>query len=119
MTQDAFKLLGFSSKEQQNIYKILAGILHLGNVQFESGSGKMDSESCSIPNSDESLTHFAELFDIELDQIRKWLCNRKIVTARESYVKPIGAGDVSKFFNNLHLENYNECCRKCMQFLKY
>ena len=90
-TQDAFKLLGFSSKEQQNIYKILAGILHLGNVIFESGTGKMDSESCSILKSDPSLKHFAELFEIEEDQIRKWLCNRKIITARESYVKPIGA----------------------------
>ena len=90
-TQDAFKLLGFSSKEQQNIYKIMAGILHLGNVHFDAGSGKMDSESCSIPSSDESLKHFAELFEIEEDQIRSWLCNRKIVTARESYVKPVGA----------------------------
>lgn len=90
-TQDAFKLLGFSSKEQQNIYKIMAGILHLGNVHFDAGSGKMDSESCSIPSSDESLNHFAELFEIEEDQIRSWLCNRKIVTARESYVKPVGA----------------------------
>merc|ERR1719361_2085237 len=51
----------------------------------------MDSESCSIPSSDESLNHFAELFEIEEDQIRSWLCNRKIVTARESYTKPIGA----------------------------
>ena len=58
-TQDAFKLLGFSSKEQQNIYKILAGILHLGNVPFEAGSGKMDSESCSIPAGDQSLAYFA------------------------------------------------------------
>ena len=90
-TQDAFKLLGFSSKEQQNIYKILAGILHLGNVHFEAGQGKMDSESCSISTEDQSLKYFAELFDIEADQIRKWLCNRKIVTARESYTKPIGA----------------------------
>ena len=92
-TKEAFKLLGFSAKEQGNIFKILAGILHLGNVVFEAGSGKMDSESCSISSEDQSLIWFAELFDIEADQIRKWLCNRKIVTARESYTKPIRAGD--------------------------
>ena len=101
-TQDAFKLLGFSSKEQQNIYKIMAGILHLGNVHFDAGSGKMDSESCSIPSSDESLNHFAELFEIEEDQIRSWLCNRKIVTARESYVKPVGAEAV-KFAHTIKI----------------
>ena len=94
-TQEAFKLLGFTAKEQGNIYKILAGILQLGNVQFEAGSGKMDNESCSIPSSNENLDFFAELFEIEVDQIRKWLCNRKIVTARESYTKPIGAEMVS------------------------
>ena len=93
-TQDAFKLLGFSAKEQSNIYKILAGILHLGNVPFESGSGKMDSESSNIPSEDKSLHYFAQLFEIEEDQIRKWLCNRKIVTARESYTKPVGAESV-------------------------
>ena len=94
-TQEAFKLLGFTAKEQGNIFKILAGILQLGNVQFDAGSGKMDNESCSISSSNENLHFFAELFEIEVDQIRKWLCNRKIVTARESYTKPIGAEMVS------------------------
>ena len=94
-TQSAFKLLGFKNNEQQNIYKILAGILHLGNVVFEAGTGKMDSESCAIPSTDQSLKNFAELLEIEEDQIRKWLCNRKIVTGRETYTKPIGAEMVS------------------------
>ncbi len=95
-TQDAFKLLGFSSAVQTNIFRILAGILHLGNVPFEAGQGKMDSESCNIPSSDASLSVFAKLLQIEEDQMRKWLCNRKIVTARESYTKPIGAESVSR-----------------------
>ena len=64
-------------------------------MQFDAGSGKMDNESCSIPSSNENLNFFAELFEIEVDQIRKWLCNRKIVTARESYTKPLGAVMVS------------------------
>ena len=97
-TQEAFKLLGFTAKEQGNIFKILAGILQLGNVIFEAGTGKMDSETCSIPSEDENLKFFAELFEIEVDQIRKWLCNRKIATARETYTKPIGAEMVSFYF---------------------
>ena len=98
-TQEAFKLLGFTAKEQANIFKILAGILQLGNVEFEAGQGKTDSETCSIPTTNENLHFFSELFEIEEDQIRKWLCNRKIVTARESYTKPIGAESVSFFFD--------------------
>ena len=91
--------MGFTAKEQANIFKILAGILQLGNVEFEAGQGKMDAESCSIPTTNENLHFFSELFEIEEDQIRKWLCNRKIVTARESYTKPIGAESVSFFFD--------------------
>jgi myosin-5 len=97
-TKEAFRLLKFSDKEQINIFRILAGILHLGNVKFESGSGRADSESCSIRSSDESLHNFAQLFEIEEDQMKKWLCNRKIVTTRETYTKPIGAESVSKHF---------------------
>lgn len=94
-TRDAFKLLGFSAKEQASIFKIMAGILHLGNVKFLEGQGKMDSESCAISSEDQSLHFFSQLLQIEEEQIRKWLCNRKIVTARESYTKPIGAESVS------------------------
>lgn len=39
-TQEAFRLLGFNQKDQSNIFKILAGILHLGNVEIEPGQGK-------------------------------------------------------------------------------
>ena len=31
----------------------------------------------------------SELFEIEEVQIKKWLVNRKIVTTRESYTKPM------------------------------
>ena len=36
-TQDAFRLLGFSDKEQKNIFRILAGILQLGNIVIDPG----------------------------------------------------------------------------------
>ncbi len=36
-TQDAFRLLGFSDKEQKNIFRILAGILQLGNISIDPG----------------------------------------------------------------------------------
>ena len=94
-TIDAFNLLGFSAKEQKNIFLILAGILHLGNVEFEQGSGRSDSESSAVPATDQSLEVMAKLLEIEEDQIRKWLCHRKIVTARETFTKPMNMADVS------------------------
>ena len=64
-TREAFQLLGFSEQEQQNIFVILASILHLGNVSFESGGGaRNDSESCTIPSDDEAIQTMAELLQV-------------------------------------------------------
>ncbi|XP_039952854.1 unconventional myosin ID [Bactrocera tryoni] len=35
-TNNAFKILGFSTEELQTIWQILAAILHLGNIEFQS-----------------------------------------------------------------------------------
>ena len=37
----------------------------------------------------------AELLGIDEEQIRQWLCNRKIVTANEVLVKPLTLSQVS------------------------
>lgn len=44
-TRQACTLLGISESYQMGIFRILAGILHLGNVAFTS----RDSDSCTIP----------------------------------------------------------------------
>ncbi len=38
----------------------------------------------------------ASLLQIEEKQIKKWLCHRKIVTAREIYTKPMNAEAVNR-----------------------
>merc|ERR550539_1802848 len=42
-TLESLKLLGFSDEDSRNIFRILASILHLGNVKIEA-SGRGDSE---------------------------------------------------------------------------
>nr|XP_045614507.1 unconventional myosin-Va-like isoform X4 [Procambarus clarkii] len=81
----AFSLLGISEATQEQLFRILAGILHLGNVTFEEDVG----ESSTIDNGDKSLHIAAELLGIPLEDIRMWLCNRKIVGGREVFTKPM------------------------------
>lgn len=46
-TTTALTMLGFTSKQQDDMFRILAAVLHLGNVTVE-GSGTNDTESCFI-----------------------------------------------------------------------
>ncbi|KAM6475027.1 unconventional myosin-Vb isoform 6-T6 [Liasis olivaceus] len=83
-TRQAFALLGVKESYQMTVFKILAAILHLGNVDFQS---ERDGESCTILNQDEHLHHFCRLLGVEHSQMEHWLCHRKLVTTSETYTK--------------------------------
>ncbi|XP_043837467.1 unconventional myosin-Va [Dromiciops gliroides] len=84
-TRQACTLLGINESYQMGIFRILAGILHLGNVGFAS----RDSDSCSIPPKHEPLSIFCDLMGVEYEEMSHWLCHRKLATATETYIKPI------------------------------
>ncbi|XP_075064119.1 unconventional myosin-Va isoform X9 [Mixophyes fleayi] len=84
-TRKACALLGIGDLYQMGIFRILAGILHLGNVQFKS----RDSDSCIIPPKHEPLLIFCDLMGVDYEELSHWLCHRKLVTAAETYIKPI------------------------------
>lgn len=44
---------------------------------------------------DKHLPLMAELLGIDTEQIRMWLCNRKIVTAQEVLTKPLTVSQVN------------------------
>ncbi|XP_032425079.1 unconventional myosin-Vb isoform X1 [Xiphophorus hellerii] len=83
-TREAFTLLGIKESSQSNIFKIMASILHLGNVEIVS---ERDGESCHVARNDVHLQHFCRLLGVELKQMDHWLCHRKLATASETFVK--------------------------------
>ncbi|KAL7645004.1 UNVERIFIED_CONTAM: hypothetical protein RMT77_004828 [Armadillidium vulgare] len=83
-TCKAFSLLGISDSLQEGIFQILASILHMGNISLEEGNG----DSCVIKN-EEPLIMCAELLGVSADDIKMWICNRKIVSGRDVYIKPM------------------------------
>ncbi|XP_071640300.1 unconventional myosin-Va isoform X2 [Temnothorax longispinosus] len=94
-TINALTMLGFTSKQQDDMLRILAGILHLGNVNISScvskdaKDGEVDTESSYISPSDRHLLILSELLGVEVNAMRKWLCHRKIVSTREVFLKPM------------------------------
>ncbi|KAI4540537.1 hypothetical protein MG293_009578 [Ovis ammon polii] len=84
-TQKTFTLLGFKEDFQMDVFKVLAAILHLGNVQIAA----VGNERSVISEDDGHLEVFCELLGLESGRVAQWLCNRKIVTTSETVVKPM------------------------------
>uniref|UniRef100_A0A8C5JQZ6 Myosin VC n=1 Tax=Junco hyemalis TaxID=40217 RepID=A0A8C5JQZ6_JUNHY len=84
-TQKTFSLLGLKKDFQMDVFKMLAAILHLGNVEIAA----VGDERSSISMEDKHLSIFCELLDLNCDKMARWLCHRKIVTTSETVVKPM------------------------------
>ncbi|KAF7384169.1 hypothetical protein HZH66_012419 [Vespula vulgaris] len=95
-TISALTMLGFTSKQQDDMLRILAAILHLGNVNInsfdaQSDNGDNDTEASFISPTDRHLLIISELLGTDVNAMRKWLCHRKIVSMREVFLKPMNA----------------------------
>lgn len=107
--------VGVPEADQLELFAILAAILHLGNVTIRGrdrhGDGCFvevgESPTCvpthpsaagdlSVPPqpNSEALGLFCALLGIEEAQVTRWLCHRKLVTAGETYMKPLSRQQV-------------------------
>ncbi|XP_027696656.1 unconventional myosin-Vc isoform X1 [Vombatus ursinus] len=84
-TQKTFALLGLKEDFQMDVFRILAAILHLGNVQITAVS----NERSSVSEDDRHLNIFCDLLDVDSSSVAQWLCNRKIITTSETVIKPM------------------------------
>ncbi|XP_062221550.1 myosin-6-like isoform X2 [Phragmites australis] len=87
-TRKAMDIIGISSEEQEAIFRVVAGILHLGNVEF----AEADDGDSSKPKDEKSLFHLktaAELFMCDEKALEDSLCKRIIVTRDENIVKTL------------------------------
>jgi len=66
-----------------------------------------------VQKSDEHLPIMAELLGIDTEQIRFWLCNRKIVMANETVTKPLTSTQVCRLPQNVG--DFLSCKHFCYQ----
>jgi myosin-7 len=94
---NAFKNMGFCNEDIDIVLKVVAAVLHLGNIEFismENGEASSISSTCTSSN------YFAALMCIDLNPLKDLLCHRTVVTggARKSItkanLKPQAARDV-------------------------
>ncbi|XVF32292.1 hypothetical protein REPUB_Repub17cG0069500 [Reevesia pubescens] len=85
-TRRAMDVVGIGADEQDAIFRVVAAILHLGNIEFAKGK-EMDS---SVPKDEKSWFHLrtaAELFMCDEKLLEDSLCKRVIVTRDETITK--------------------------------
>ncbi|XP_020080667.1 myosin-6-like [Ananas comosus] len=85
-TRRAMDIVGISPDEQDAIFRVVAAILHLGNVEFSEGE-ETDSSVLKDEKSQFHLKTAAELFMCDDKALEDSLCKRVIVTRGESIVK--------------------------------
>ncbi|KAL5572417.1 hypothetical protein UlMin_022014 [Ulmus minor] len=81
-TRRAMDIVGISEEEQEAIFRVVAAILHLGNVNFAKGE-EVDSSEIKDENSRFHLNMTAELLKCDVKSLEDALIKRVMVTPEE------------------------------------
>ncbi|MBZ3882220.1 Unconventional myosin-XV [Sciurus carolinensis] len=83
----AMEVLGFSGEDQDSIFRILASILHLGNVYFE--KYETDAQEVASVVSAREIQAVAELLQISPEGLQKAITFKVTETMREKIFTPL------------------------------
>jgi len=91
--REALKLFDISPELEDKMFKILASVLHLGNIGFK---GKGDEKATfDGPDSIREVDHIANLLGLDLDRFKFSLVHKKIKMRSEIIDKPLN-GDQAR-----------------------
>ncbi|XP_068125299.1 unconventional myosin-XIX isoform X2 [Hyperolius riggenbachi] len=86
VTKDAMTHLGFVPSTQNNIFKILSGVLHLGNISFCDSSD--ESQPCDVlSDTKEFIDSASDLLKIPAEHLLDRLCYRTITAGKQQALK--------------------------------
>nr|XP_009394265.1 PREDICTED: myosin-12-like [Musa acuminata subsp. malaccensis] len=87
-TRNAMDVVGISQDEQEAIFRVVAAILHLGNINFDKGK-EIDSSKLKDEKSVSHLKTATELLMCDEKALEDSLCKRVIVTPDGKITKPL------------------------------
>ncbi|RMX66415.1 hypothetical protein KXD40_002070 [Peronospora effusa] len=85
-TKKSLSTIGLDAVAQKTLFKILAGVLLLGEVTFDKSG-----ESGSRISSDLALSQVAKMFGLPTTRIEEALCNRTVITRNDSVTVPLAS----------------------------
>ncbi|XP_023132275.2 unconventional myosin-XIX [Amphiprion ocellaris] len=93
-TVEAMVHLGIHAERQQQIFRILAGILQLGNVSFSSSTD--ESQTCHLSEqSEDFLQRAAELLCVPAEELQTCLRVRTLKAGKQNVLKPCSQAECS------------------------
>lgn len=81
LTKDSLDKVGISLQKQWQIFRLLAALLHIGNIEI---GGRTDA---TLADDEPSLQIATRLLGIKASEFRKWIVKRQIVTRSDKIVK--------------------------------
>ncbi len=85
-TQKALSTIGVSVERQWQIFRLLAGLLHLGNIKIT--AARSDS---NIAADDAALIQATELLGVDASEFRKWTTKKQLITRTDKIVTNLNA----------------------------
>ncbi|ETO25680.1 class VII unconventional myosin [Reticulomyxa filosa] len=76
--REAFKTLEFNEKDVESIYRIVAGILHIGNVEFERVQSNYADDTSKVKNRS-PLATAAKLWQVDAGELEKGVTHKALV----------------------------------------
>ncbi|KAL6883729.1 hypothetical protein ACP4OV_011143 [Aristida adscensionis] len=87
-TRRAMDIVGISFSDQEAIFRIVAAILHLGNIEFSPGK-EFDSSAIEDENCKFHLQMAADLLMVDVKLLLSTLCYRTIKTPEGNIIKAV------------------------------
>ncbi|CAG8544082.1 27163_t:CDS:10 [Dentiscutata erythropus] len=89
-TQKALSTIGVTIELQWQIFKLCAALLHIGNIQITASRN-----TAMVSDTDPALVTATKLLGIKLEEFRKWIVKKQIVTRSEKIVTDLNIQQAS------------------------
>lgn len=89
-TVSCLETMGVSKEDQRSIFKVVAAILHLSCLQFESMPGNEDaSQLTGTPENQQASELVSHLLELDDNQLQTALCTREMTAVADTYEVPL------------------------------
>lgn len=89
-TQRALSTVGIAVDRQWHVFRILAALLHLGNIKIT-----QSRTDAVLSDDDPALTLATDLLGLPASEFKKWTIKKQLVTRSEKIVTALGSAQAS------------------------